>query len=156
MPARRSKIEQKIENPTITLDTYAKSDECCLLHCITPEGTLIWFPKKVSEMKPCELMIISKKRKYRERRCKQYIAWLPTWRMLRNEIYFWEKTNAHEPITPKVSYPMPQRGWIGVPKWVHEGTLIRKLPGGGKKMQQTTKWQNKMVISEITAQGTKC
>ena len=71
MPARRSKIEQKIENPTITLDTYAKSDECCLLHCITPEGTLIWFPKKVSEMKSCELMKISKKRKYRERRCKQ-------------------------------------------------------------------------------------
>ena len=69
--ARRSKIEQKIENPTITLDTYAKSDECCLLHCITPEGTLIWFPKKVSEMKPCELMKISKKRKYGECRCKQ-------------------------------------------------------------------------------------
>ena len=43
-------------------------------------------------------------------------------------------------ITPKVSYPTPQRGWIGVPKWVHEGTLIRKLLGGGKKMQQTTKW----------------
>ena len=61
MPARRSKIEQKIENPTITLDTYTKSDECCLLHCITPEGTLIWFPKKVSEMKPCHLMKISKK-----------------------------------------------------------------------------------------------
>ena len=70
MPARWSKIEQKIENPTITLDTYVKSDECCLLHCITPEGTLIWFPKKVSEMKPCELMKISKKRKYREHRCK--------------------------------------------------------------------------------------
>ena len=51
---KRSKIEHKIENPTITLDTYAKSDECCLLHCTTPEGTLIWFPKKESEMKPCE------------------------------------------------------------------------------------------------------
>ena len=49
MPARQSKIEQKIENPTITLDTYVKSDECCLLHCITPKGTLIWFPKKVSD-----------------------------------------------------------------------------------------------------------
>ena len=60
MPARRSKIEQKIENLTITLDTYVKSDEGCLLHCITPEVTLIWFPKKVSEMKPGELMKISR------------------------------------------------------------------------------------------------
>ena len=49
--------------------------------------------------------------------------------------------HAHERITPKVSYPTPQRGWIGVPKWVHKGTLIRKLPGGGTKMQQTTKWR---------------
>ena len=28
--------------------------------CITPEVTLIWFPKKVSEMKPGELMKISR------------------------------------------------------------------------------------------------
>ena len=66
------------------------------------------------------------------------------------------KTNAHERITPKVSYPSPKGLNTGVPKWVHEGTLIRKLPGGDKKMQQTTKWRNKMAICEITALGTKC
>ena len=66
------------------------------------------------------------------------------------------KTNAHEWITPKLSYPSPKGLNTGVPKWVHEGKLITKLPGGGKKMQQTTKWRNKMAISEITAQGTKC
>ena len=70
-------------------------------------------------------------------------------------ILLW-KTNAHERITPKVSYPSPKGLNTGVPKWVHEGKLITKLPGGGHIMQQTTKWRNKMAISEITARGTKC
>ena len=39
--------------------------------------------------------------------------------MLHNEIYFWRKTNAHERITPKVSYPTPQRGWIGKGKGIY-------------------------------------
>ena len=52
--------QQEIENPAITLDTYVNSDECCLLHCIPPKGTLIWFLKKVREMKPGELTKILK------------------------------------------------------------------------------------------------
>ena len=80
---------RKIENPTITLDTYVKSDECCLLHCITLEGTLIWLPKKVNKTKPGELTKISKTPDYQYGGCCAMIY-------------------AHERITPKVSYPPPQ------------------------------------------------
>ena len=152
MPARRSKIEQKIENPTITLDTYAKSDECCLLYCITPEGTLIWFPKKVSEMKPCELMKISKKKNENIENADvnnsliTNMADVVQWNILlgKNERSWANNSQSELPLPKGVEYRGPKMG--------PRRHVNKKTAWWG----QENAADNKMAISGITARGTKC
>ena len=52
--------------------------------------------------------------------------------------------------------PLPKGVEYRGPKMGPRRQVNNKTAWWGHIMQQTTKWRNKMAISEITARGTKC